>query len=77
MKFANYNTERKVKSNIDTYLKALFFGLLFAGVFIGGGKLLILIFKAIFKNWIWIVAIIGGLLLIKKFFFRKKIQNEN
>lgn len=64
----------KKKSLANYYVIGIVGGLLAAGIFIGTGKLFGLIVRFLIKYWILTLAIVAGLLVMRKLFGKKKIE---
>jgi hypothetical protein len=56
----------------DVYLKAGLIGAFVAGAFIGGGKVIKFIIKLLIEYWLWALACIAFLIILRRFIFKRK-----
>lgn len=67
-----YNAERKEKGFGDLYIMAILFGALAVVVLVIGGKGLAFLISFFIDKWVWLVAVVLAIILIRKFMTRRR-----
>jgi len=77
MRVNNNSAEKPDRIKGDLYFKAFLFSALAAICLIVFLILIGKLFNIVVGYWYWVLAIVLGLLLVKKIFFKRRPKNEN
>lgn len=67
-----YNKEKKEKGFLDMYGMAILFGIFVAAFLIVGAKGLIFLINILLKYWLWVLVVLFGIVLIKRFLLKRR-----
>lgn len=76
MQILPFYKEKPRKSNLTYYILAILGGVVIFYVLLFGGKLLFKLIKFLIANWMWALAIVFGVLLLRRILFGKKRKRE-
>lgn len=78
MRIGNLDSYKEIRKDyLGYYLMAIFVGIMIGYIIIIVFKIGSFILQKIILYWLWVVGIILGLIFIRKFFGRKKIEISN